>query len=84
MVFCSLQKKPKKTTELDEVREVFGSYAAKVSGNASLSKSTLLRQILKVGAVCVSSARTDLCRGCQVTGIPTATVSIASTVLRGL
>jgi hypothetical protein len=65
----------KKTTELDEVREVFGTYAAKVSGNTSLSKSTLLRQILKVGAVCVSSARTDLCRGCQVTGIPTATIN---------
>jgi len=27
---------------------------------------------------------TDLCRGCQVTGIPTATVSSASTDLRGL
>ena len=26
----------------------------------------------EAGAVCVSSARTDLCRGCPVTGIPTA------------
>lgn len=32
----------------------------------------LSRQILEVGAVCVSSARTDLCGGCRVTGIPTA------------
>jgi type I restriction enzyme M protein len=29
--------------------------------------------LLKAGAVCDSSARTDLCGGCQVTGIPTAT-----------
>lgn len=28
----------------------------------------------KVGAVCGSSARTDLCGGCRVTGIPTATI----------
>ena len=41
---------------------------------SSLSGGTLLRQILSVGAVCVSSARTDLCGGYQVTGIPTATV----------
>jgi hypothetical protein len=27
-------------------------------------------------AVCVSSARTDLCGGCQATGIPTATLRV--------
>ena len=31
--------------------------------------------ILKAGAVCGSSARTDLCGGCRVTGIPTATIN---------
>ncbi len=33
--------------------------------------------ILKAGAVCGSSARTDLCGGCRVTGIPTATYNLA-------
>ncbi len=32
--------------------------------------------LLEAGAVCGSSARTDLCGGCQVTGIPTATLDI--------
>lgn len=30
------------------------------------------RQIPEVGAVCLNWARTDLCGGCRVTGIPTA------------
>ena len=37
--------------------------------------------LLKAGAVCGSSARTDLCGGCQVTGIPTATPAEVETLL---
>ena len=39
-----------------------------------MAGAAVWRQILKVGAVCISSARTDLRRGCRVTGIPTVTV----------
>ena len=40
---------------------------------AARSESTSLRYIPEVGAQCISSARWDLCGGCRVTGIPTAT-----------
>ena len=40
---------------------------------AFLSRNAFSRQILEVGAVCVSSARTDLHGGCRVTGISTVT-----------
>ncbi len=39
---------------------------------APISKSTSLRYIPEVGAQCISSACWDLCGGCRVTGIPTA------------
>ena len=35
--------------------------------------SAASRQVSEIRAVCVSSACTDLCGGCRVTGIPTAT-----------
>jgi len=38
-----------------------------------LPSGAVLRQTSEIGAVCVSSARTDLCGGCRATGIPTAT-----------
>ncbi len=42
------------------------------SRSASLSNGPLLRYSSEVGAVCVSSASTDLCGGRRVTGVPTA------------
>src|SRR5438105_3629003 len=38
-----------------------------------LAACPVCRQVFKVRTVCVSSASTDLCRGCRATGIPTAT-----------
>ena len=40
---------------------------------APISESTSLRYTPEVGAQCISSACWDLCGGCRVTGIPTAT-----------
>ncbi|MBW1707108.1 MAG: hypothetical protein JRJ86_18445, partial [Deltaproteobacteria bacterium] len=37
-------------------------------------ESTSLRYTPEVGAQCISSACWDLCGGCRVTGIPTATM----------
>ncbi len=45
---------------------------------APVSQSTLLRYTPEVGAQCISSACWDLCGGCRVTGIPTATWIIGS------
>jgi hypothetical protein len=39
---------------------------------ASAPKRALRRQISEVGAVCSNPARTDLCGGRRVTGVPTA------------
>ena len=39
---------------------------------SSLARGSLRRQTPEVGAVCPNWARTDLCGGCPVTGIPTA------------
>ena len=39
---------------------------------SSMALATLCRQTPKVGAVCPNRARTDLCGGYRVTGIPTA------------
>ena len=44
--------------------------------------SAASRQVSEIRAVCVSSACTDLCGGCRVTGIPTATRS--GSILRAL
>jgi RNA-directed DNA polymerase len=49
------------------------SLAAQPSHHASLAQPTLCRQIPEAGARCGKSARRDLCRGCLVTCIPTAT-----------
>lgn len=39
---------------------------------SSLARRAVWRQTPKVGAVCLNWARTDLCRGCRATSIPTA------------
>ncbi|MGO8879984.1 MAG: integrase core domain-containing protein, partial [Desulfomonilaceae bacterium] len=44
---------------------------------ALASLCAFLRHSPKVGAVCGNSARTDLCGGRWVTGVPTATESMA-------
>ncbi len=49
--------------------------------DSSLAGGSPCRQIPEVGAVCPNRARTDLCGGCRVTGIPTA---IADTLQRYL
>ena len=41
------------------------------------------RHASEVGAVCVSSARTDLCGGCGATRIPTATTRLPAVSLEG-
>ena len=46
--------------------------AAQAAHPPFLAASTLCRQTPKVGAVCRDSARTDLCGGRPVTGVPTA------------
>jgi hypothetical protein len=40
--------------------------------------SAASRQVSEIRAVCVSSACTDLCGGCRVTGIPTATPGVCT------
>src|SRR5690242_18725860 len=40
---------------------------------ASAPERALRRQVSEVGAVCSNPARTDLCGGRRVTGVPTAT-----------
>ena len=66
--------KSKEADKLAEVRPIPWKSTPSGSHSSPLSRRALLRQILEVGAVCVSSARTDLCRGCRETGIPTATI----------
>src|ERR1035437_8409002 len=42
-------------------------------GSTPVAEWAVCRQISEVRTVCVRSASTDLCGGCRVTGIPTAT-----------
>jgi hypothetical protein len=51
---------------------------------APISESTSLRYKPELGARCVSSARRDLCGGCRVTGIPTATKILSWQDVRGV
>src|ERR1035437_74498 len=46
-------------------------------GSTPVAEWAVCRQISEVRTVCVRSASTDLCGGCRVTGIPTATRSPA-------
>ena len=46
--------------------------AARTPHPSSVARAALCRQSPEVGAVCPNRARTDLCGGCAVTGIPTA------------
>ena len=48
------------------------------------AEPTSLRYTPEVGARCVSSARRDLCGGCRVTGIPTATQYLNTFAIRNL
>ena len=57
---------------LEEAEPTVGPLDSVPSRSAPLSDGTFLRYSSEVGAVCVRSARTDLCGGCRVTGIPTA------------
>ena len=50
--------------------------AASSTYTAPIPESTSLRYTPEVGAQCISSACWDLCGGCRVTGIPTATYNI--------
>ncbi len=50
-----------------------GPLSASTEGPTPLSFGAVLRQTSEIRAVCVRSACTDLCGGCRVTGIPTAT-----------
>src|SRR5262249_13117936 len=52
--------------------EVGRRLAAETENPSPLAPPALRRQIPEVGAVCGSSARTDLCGGRSVTGVPTA------------
>jgi len=50
-----------------------GALAAEAAVDAPLSRESLYRHSSKVGALCASSARTDLCGGRSVMATPTAT-----------
>ncbi len=62
---------------LEEAEPTVGPLDSVPSRSAPLPDGTFLRYSSEVGAVCVRSARTDLCGGCRVTGIPTAIVNPA-------
>src|ERR1035437_3080265 len=51
-------------------------------GSTPVAEWAVCRQISEVRTVCVTSASTDLCGGCRVTGIPTATHQIIATRVR--
>jgi len=52
--------------------------AASPPNPSPVAECTLCRQPPEVGAVCPNRARTDLCGGCPVTGIPTAILDQAA------
>src|SRR5215831_15744600 len=53
-------------------REVVRRVAPENAYPPSLAQRALRRQSPKVGAACPNRARTDLCGGCSVMGVPTA------------
>src|SRR5262249_39370787 len=58
-------------------REVGRRVAPENAYPPSLAQRALRRQSPKVGAVCPNRARTDLCGGCSVMGVPTAIFRLA-------
>src|SRR5262249_3342238 len=68
--------KPAKPAEVLDVDALSGVTRPSDPGGgdrASLASRAVYRPVSEVGTVCVSSASTGLCGGCEVTRIPTAT-----------
>src|SRR5580658_2749877 len=63
---------PKGRLHVEEDDETGGRLAPTAQNPSSLAASAVCRQAPTVGAVCGSPARTDLCGGRSVTGVPTA------------
>src|SRR5664280_495282 len=63
---------PEGPDEVDNHGTAGGALAAQTPDIPSLAVSALSRQTPKVGAVCGNSARTVLCGGRSVMGVPTA------------
>ena len=68
--------------DVGAVRDSRRPVPAPTQSSAPLPSGAVSRHASEIGAVCVSSARTDLCGGCRVTGIPTATSTGRSSSLR--
>src|SRR5450631_3511176 len=66
------QAQPEGSNVVDRYGPAGGSLAAQTPDIPSLAVSALSRQTPKVGAVCGNSARTVLCGGRSVMGVPTA------------
>ena len=63
---------PEGCDDMGADKEDRGRVPSKSTNYSSLAKPALRRQTSKVGAVCGNSARTDLCGGRSVMGVPTA------------
>src|SRR5580693_8292252 len=66
------QAQPEGSNVVDRHGQTGGPLAAQTPDIPSLAHSALPRQTPKVGAVCGNSARTVLCGGRPVIGVPTA------------
>ena len=67
------RRKSAQPVDVEAVRDPYGPLSAPTQSPASLPFGKVSRYASEIGAVCVSSACTDLCGGCRATGIPTAT-----------
>ena len=67
-----VSSQPEGAQVLAEAESVVGPLDSYPSRSAPLSDGTFLCYSSEVGAVCISSASTDLCGGRRVTGLPTA------------
>jgi hypothetical protein len=67
-----LTAQPEGPRHLGSVLAVCRCLAPATAHSAPLARPTLRRSPPKVGAECLNWARSDLCGGCPVTGIPTA------------
>ena len=68
---AAAQKPEGQTADMEEIRENISKVAASAKMQTSLAQSAVWSSSPEAGTVCGSSARTGLCGGCPVRGIPT-------------
>ena len=68
---AAAQKPEGQTVDMEEIRENISRVAATAKMQTSLAQSAVWSSSPEAGTVCGSSARTGLCGGCPVRGIPT-------------